>query len=188
MSELSVSVNRHDHVQGPANAPVTLVEYSDYECRESGDAHIVTKQVQALMGNRLRFVFRHFPLSELHPYAVPAALVAESAARQGKFWEMHNLLFAHQEKLGHESFIGYAEMLHLDIPQFMEGLESEEVAHKIRDDFVSGLQSGVRRTPTFYINGLKYRGSYELDQCMLAIQDATRKSALIHEHAFLSRR
>lgn len=145
-----------DHVQGPTSAPVTLVEYGDYQCPYCGMAHPIVKELQRSLGDQLRFVFRNFPLRDAHPHAEHAAETAESAAAQGKFWEMHDTLFENQERLDDRSLIGYADELGLDAEQVARDLDDGTWADRVRADFRSGVRSGVNGTPTFFINGARY--------------------------------
>jgi protein-disulfide isomerase len=157
---LTPPVNERDHVTGPDDAPVTLVEYGDYECPHCGRAHPVVKAVQRELEGQLRFVFRNFPLAEAHPHAVLAAQSAEAAGAQGRFWEMHDMIFEHQDALEPEDLVGYAEALGLDITRFKSEIEAGTYAKKVRDDFRSGVKSGVNGTPTFFVNGVRYDGSW----------------------------
>jgi Protein-disulfide isomerase len=158
--QLTPPVGAGDHVAGPDDAPVTLVEYGDYECPHCGLAHPIVKAVQQELGSQLRFVFRNFPLAEAHPHARLAAQAAEAAAAQGKFWEMHDIVFEHQDALEVEDLIGYAKSLGLDAAQFSRDLETGTYAKKVRDDFRNGVRSGVNGTPTFFVNGVRYDGSW----------------------------
>jgi len=163
MSEqLKNPVNGKDHIQGPASAPLVLVEYGDYQCPSCGESYLILKSVQQQLGNKLRFIFRNFPLEE-HPDAFGAAMAAEAAALQHKFWEMHDLLYSNQLYLGSEDLFSYAQEIGLDMEQFEEDLQSEALAAKIRADFDGGERSGVTGTPNFYINGEKYDGDWEDD-------------------------
>ena len=146
----------NDHAQGKADAPVTLVEYGDYECPHCGRAFPIVKRLQARLGAPLRFVFRNFPLAEAHPHATAAAEIAEAAALQGKFWEMHTVLFTHQQALEAADLQNYAEKLDLDIDKLAAALQSGAPAERVRADFQSGVRSGVNGTPTFFINGLRF--------------------------------
>ncbi|MEA2705275.1 MAG: hypothetical protein QOH22_63 [Gemmatimonadaceae bacterium] len=157
---LTPPVSERDHVAGPDDAPVTLVEYGDYECPHCGRAHPVIKTVQRELGGQLRFVFRNFPLAEAHPHALLAAQSAEAAGAQGKFWEMHDMIFEHQDALEPEDIVGYANALGLDIARFESELEGGTYVKKVRDDFRSGVKSGVNGTPTFFVNGIRYDGSW----------------------------
>jgi protein-disulfide isomerase len=166
---LPVSADR-DHIQGPADAPVTLLEYGDYECPYCGAAYPIVKQVQSRMGDRLRFVFRNFPITTSHPHAERAAEAAEAAASQATFWEMHDLLYENQKRLGDSDLHGYAEQLRLDLGAFDEDLAGHVHLERVREDFMSGVRSGVNGTPTFYINGVRHDGSYELESLLAALQ------------------
>ena len=169
--ELTLPVDDdRDHIQGPADAPVTLVEYGDYECPYCGAAYPIVKQVQARMGDRLRFVFRNFPITTSHPHAEQAAEAAEAAAAQGKFWEMHDLLYENQKRLDAADLHSYAEELELDVEAFDEDLTTHVHAARVHDDFMSGVRSGVNGTPTFYINGLRHDGGYQLESLLAALE------------------
>jgi len=160
-----------DHIQGLASAPVTLVEYGDYQCPFCGAAYPILKDVQARMGDGLRFVFRNFPISTSHPNAELAAEAAEAAAVQGRFWEMHDLLYENQDRLGGEDLHAYAERLGLDLETFDRELAGHAYAARVREDFMSGVHSGVNGTPTFYLNGSRYDGSYETESLLAALRD-----------------
>jgi protein-disulfide isomerase len=166
---LPVSEGR-DHLQGPTDAAVALVEYGDYECPYCGAAYPIIKEVQARMGGRLKFVFRNFPIATSHPHAEQAAEAAEAAAAQGKFWEMHDLLYENQKRLRDEDLRGYAEKLELDLDVFDRELVEHVHAARVREDFMSGVRSGVNGTPTFYIDGVRYDDSYDLETLLAALQ------------------
>jgi protein-disulfide isomerase len=166
-----VSADR-DHIQGPAEAPVTLVEYGDYECPYCGAAYPIVKEVQARLGEKLRFVFRNFPITTSHPHAQQAAEAAEAAASQGRFWEMHDVLYENQKRLRDPDLRDYAEQLGLDLQKFDEDLAEHVHAARVREDFMSGVRSGVNGTPTFYINGSRHDDSYEADTLLAALQRA----------------
>jgi protein-disulfide isomerase len=168
-AELKPPVNEADHVAGPDDAPITLVEYGDYECPHCGRAHPVVQRVQRELGTQLRFVFRNFPLAEAHPHAQLAAQAAEAAGAQGKFWEMHNMLFTHQDALEGDDIVGYAESLGLDIKRLARELEAGAYAKKVRADFRSGVRSGVNGTPTFFVNGSRYDGSWANEEAFLSV-------------------
>jgi len=175
-AELTPPVSALDHAIGPDDAPVTLVEYGDYECPYCGMAHPVVKAAQHELGNQLRFVFRNFPLAEAHPHARIAAQAAEAAGAQGRFWEMHDLLFENQNALEPQDLVGYARSLGLDIPQFERDLEAGTYAKKVRDDFRSGVKSGVNGTPTFFVNGERYDGSWANKEAFIsALRNAARQ-------------
>src|SRR5262249_15356800 len=168
---LPVSQER-DHIQGPANAPVTLVEYGDYQCPYCGQAYPIVKEVQRRMGDRLRFVFRNFPLTQVHPRAEHAAEAAECAAAQGAFWAMHDTLFENQRHLDDDALVRYARELGLDADMFVQEMTAHAYAGRVREDFMSGVRSGVNGTPTFFINGLRHDDSYDLDTLLAAIERA----------------
>jgi protein-disulfide isomerase len=167
---LTMLVSERDHLLGPVTAPVTLVEYGDYECPSCGQAHAVVKHLQRLLGCELCFVFRNFPLTTVHPHAQLAAEAAEAAGAQGKFWAMHDMLFAHQEALEPEDLVQYAAALGLDLHRFNSELATHVHAARVREDFMSGVRSGVNGTPTFFINGLRHNGSYDLATLLEAIK------------------
>jgi protein-disulfide isomerase len=158
-----------DHIQGPADAAVTLVEYGDYECPYCGAAYPIIKEVQARIGATLRFVFRNFPITTSHPHAEQAAEAAEAAAVQGRFWQMHDVLYENQKRLGAADLRGYAEQLGLDVEPFDEELAEHVHAERVREDFMSGVRSGVNGTPTFYINGARHDDSYDIETLLAAL-------------------
>jgi protein-disulfide isomerase len=161
-----------DHIQGPADAAVTLIEYGDYECPYCGAAYPIVKEVQARMAERLRFVFRNFPISTAHPHAEQAAEAAEAAATQGSFWEMHDLLYENQKRLRDEDLRSYAEKLGLDVGRFVSDLAEHVHADRVHEDFMSGVRSGVNGTPTFYINGARHDDSYDAETLLAALERA----------------
>ena len=167
---LTVPVTEKDHAQGPADAPVTLVEYGDYECPYCGRAYPVVKELQRRMGERMRFVFRNFPLNTLHEHAGVAAQAAEAAAAQGKFWEMHDILYEHQQEL--DDVQQYALRIGLEIYQFEADLSGEKYAKRVRDDFRGGVRSGVNGTPTFFINEVRYNGEHTVEAMLPALENA----------------
>jgi protein-disulfide isomerase len=161
-----------DHVQGAASAAVTLLQYGDYECPYCGEAYPVIKDVQARMGDRLRFVFRNFPISTSHPHAEHAAEAAEAADAQGEFWRMHDLLYERQRRLTDDDLHAYAEELGLDVERFDKEMAEHVHAARVDEDFMSGVRSGVNGTPTFYINGVRHDDSYEADVLLDALERA----------------
>jgi protein-disulfide isomerase len=169
---LSTPVGDGDHAQGSPTAAVVLVEYGDYECPYCRAAEPIVEELQRVLGDQLRFVFRHFPLTPVHPHAQRAAEAAEAAGTQGKFFEMHKRLFEQQEALGDEDLIRYADDLGLDAARFRDELDGRVHASRVRDDFRSGIASGARGTPTFYLDGVRYDGQVGLRQFLAAIQDA----------------
>lgn len=155
---LKPSVNSNDHIQGNANAELVIVEYGDYQCPYCGAAYPVLKELMKEFGNQVQFVFRNFPLSEMHQYARPAALAAEAANVQGKFWEMHDAIYENQQQLNENLLTEIAEKLSLNMPQFKEDMQSSKLAEKVDSDFESGVISGVNGTPSFFVNGKKFNG------------------------------
>jgi protein-disulfide isomerase len=172
MAKLRVPVGPGDHVQGPANASVTLVEYGDYECPHCGHAYSIVKALQKQFGNRLRFVFRNFPLRELHPHAEAAAETAEFAGEHRKFWEMHDLIFENQSALSERLLSELAQRLGLDTVALRESLRSGEFSERVARDFSGGVRSGVNGTPTFFINGARHDASFQFATIAAAIEVA----------------
>jgi protein-disulfide isomerase len=167
---LAVPVDEgRDHSQGSAKAPVTLVEYGDYECPYCGAAYPIVKELQDRMGERLRFVFRNFPITTSHPHAEQAAEAAEAAWSQGRFWEMHDLLFENQKRLRDEDLRAYAERIGLDLERFDKELSEHVHAPRVREDFMSGVRSGVNGTPTFFINDVRHDDGYDVDTLLAAL-------------------
>lgn len=174
MVRLKVPIGRGDHIQGELNAPVKLVEYGDFQCPNCGEAYPIVKKVQEEMGNKLCLVFRNFPLKELHEHAFSAALAAEAAGKQNKFWEMHDMLFENQDSLNDEDLLRYALSLDLNMRRFTKDMKSAETAKDVRDDFSGGVRSGVNGTPTFYINDIRYDGSYDYDTILKVLEKEVR--------------
>lgn len=173
-ARLTPPVSPRDHFQGSPRSLVTLVEYGDFECPHCGAAHPVVKQIQEAMGAKLRFVYRHFPLTRIHPHAQHAAEMSEAAAQHGKFWPMHDLLFERQDALDDRDLVAYAAALGIDPQWATAALADGRFQRRVRDDFASGVRSGVNGTPTFFINGERYDGSWEtlLDTLMEATINA----------------
>ncbi len=170
--KLTLPVSVRDHVRGPATAPVTLVEYGDYQCPYCGEANPIVDEIQRQLGNGLRFVFRNFPLTEVHPQAEHAAEAAEAAGAQGKFWEMHDTLYTHQDALDDRHLVAYGTALGLAPTEIHKALADHAYMGRIREDFMSGVRSGVNGTPTFFINGMRHDGSFDLDTLLAAITTA----------------
>jgi len=169
---LTIPVGPRDHVMGPADAPITLVEYGDFQCPYCGAAYPIVKQVRAHLGERVRFAFRNFPLTRIHQHAEHAAEAAEAAAAQGAFWQMHDRLFERQFALDDEHLLEYAAELGLDADRLGGELAAGTHRRRVRDDFLSGVKSGVNGTPTFFINGARHNGSYEADTLLAALEQA----------------
>ena len=165
-----------DHIQGPAGAEVTLVEYGDYECPYCGAAYPIVKRIQRQMGERLRFVFRNFPITTSHPHAEAAAEAAEAAGAQGRFSEMHDLLYENQRNLTDPELRSYAESLGLDLEQFDDELARHVHADRVREDFMSGVRSGVNGTPTFFINGMRHDSSFDYETLLGAVEIAAQSA------------
>ncbi len=172
MPRLTKPVNAADHTLGPKDAPVTLLEYGDFECPYCGAAYPIVSQIVQQMGNRLRFAFRHFPLTQAHPYAMAAAEASEAADTQGKFWEMYDTIFQHQDELDMEHLHDFASSIGLNMEEFDQDMANHTFEGKVQDDFMSGVRSGVNGTPTFFINGTRYEGPAELNAMMQALEEA----------------
>jgi protein-disulfide isomerase len=177
MSKLSLPVRKLDHIRGPHDAPVTLLEYGDLECPYCGQAHFVLDALQEELGSLFRLVFRHFPLTSIHPHAEEAALAAEAAGAQGRFWEMHDVLFENQRALEDENLVEYAQALDLDLSEFGDAMRTGKELPRIKEDFLSGVRSGVNGTPTFFINGERHDGSFEYPVLYAAIKQAAEAKA-----------
>jgi len=173
-NQLAVPVRRRDHIQGAMNAPLTLLEYGDYECPYCSQACELVKQITETLGARLRFVFRNFPLANIHPHAVHAAEAAEAAGAQGRFWEMHELLFAHQDALGDEDLGRYATELRLDDERVRREIDAGTHFGRIRNDFKNGVRSGVSGTPTFFVNDARYDGLLDSGSLIAALNESVR--------------
>lgn len=168
---------RRDHILGPRSATVTLLEYGDYECPYCGQAHYVLQELMMRMGDQVRLAFRNFPLAEIHPHAEQAAEAAEAAGAQGRFWEMHDMLFENRDALELEDLVGYAQIVGLDLGRFQIELLQRAYAPRVREDVVSGLRAGVRGTPTFFSNGRRHEGAWDLQSLTAAIAQALRLDA-----------
>lgn len=166
---LKVPVSSVDHIQGNQDAPLTLIEYGDYECPYCGMAYPIVKRIQKHFGDRLRFIFRNFPLIDSHPHAGIAAMTAEFAATKGKFWEMHDILYENQTSLELPDLMKYAKSLNIASDELKISIENELFAQKIQNDFIGGVKSGVNGTPTFFINGTRFNDSYEYENLVRAL-------------------
>jgi NhaA family Na+:H+ antiporter len=169
-----VTPNR-DHIRGPIDAPLTLLEYGDYECPYCGMAYVIVEDLIAQMGDQMRFVFRHFPLVDLHPHAERAAEAAEAAGAQGKYWDMHHMLFQNQENLSDPFLLGYARAIGLDVTRFTDDLATGIYRRKVAEDFISAVNSGVNGTPTFFINDVKHDGPWDAASLLAALQGAATR-------------
>ena len=172
-ARLQPGVGPEDHVQGPQDAPITLVEYGDFECSYCGQAYPIVKALQQRLGAHLRFAFRHFPLTEAHPHAEHAAEAAEAAGAHGRFWAMHDALYEHQQRLDDAALAAYAVAIGLDGGQLLEALDDGTFAPLVREDFMSGVRSGVNGTPAFFINGARWDGPWtDEDAFLLALHES----------------
>lgn len=154
-------VNKNDHAQGNLNSDLVIVEYGDYQCPYCGAAYPVLKALIKEFGGQVKFVFRNFPLSKIHQYAKPAAIAAEAANLQEKFWEMHDAIYENQQNLNELYLFELAEKIGLDISQFKDDIQKAELEEKVDSDFESGVMSGVNGTPSFFINETKFNGGAE---------------------------
>ncbi len=170
-SRLLLPICPLDHVRGPEDAPDTLVEYGDYECPDCGRLFVILRDLQRDLPCRLRIVFRHYPLSGVHRHAQQAAEAAEAAAAQGKFWEMHTLLFERQQDLRTKDLLRYAGELNLDVERFRHELKSEAFSERVRADFRAGVQNGVYGTPGLFLNGIRYDGEWDRDSLRSRLKD-----------------
>jgi protein-disulfide isomerase len=176
-SNLTLPVAERDHAVGPADAAVTLVEYGDYECPDCGNAYPIIQRLIKEMGPQLRFVFRNFPRSSVHPHAGVAALAAEAAASQGKFWEMHGLLYANQKNLDQVDLVRLAVRAGVEIYRFEADSAGERFARRVAEDYDSGVASGVVGTPTYFVNGVKYLGKKDYESLKGALEAAAASGA-----------
>jgi protein-disulfide isomerase len=180
MATLTPAVSARDHIAGHDDAPLTLVEYGDYQCPYCGEAHPVIQKLQKTLGKKLRFVFRNFPLTQAHPYALMAAEAAEAAALQGKFWQMHDFIYENQEALEPEALPVWAKKLGLDMKKFAAAIEEGSIEDRIEEDETSGVESGVNGTPTFFINGMIYEGEDDYESLHSAL---VREEMLAGKHS-----
>jgi protein-disulfide isomerase len=157
--KLRIPISEKDHVQGLAKAPLSLLLYGDYECPHSAHANSIIASLRRCFGDSLRFVFRHFPISQIHPSALNAAMAAEAADKQGKFWKMHDLLFENQRDLDQDVIVKCARQLNLNMEEFANDAVSPETESRILYDVYGGASSGISSTPTIYINGFRFSGS-----------------------------
>jgi len=173
MNRLSMPLSARDHTQGSRDATVELVEYGDYECPHCKAAHPIVKRLQAEFDTNLRFSYRHFPLIEIHPLAEPAAEAAEAAGAQGKFWQMHDLLFQYSPRLEAADLLAMAAEIDLDKGRFSDDLAARRHTRRVREDMESGANSGVNGTPAFFVNGVRHQGGYDFEslrESLLATQ------------------
>lgn len=172
MSRLTPPVNDRDHILGPPDAPVTLVEFGDYECPYCGMAYPIVESVRRRMGDSMRFVFRHFPLTQIHPHAQHSAEMAEAAGERGKFWQMHGALYLNQRALDDPDLVLYAAQIGIPPEWAATALRTHAFAPRVRDHFLSGVRSGVNGTPTFFINDVRHDGGWDERSLFAAVQNA----------------
>ena len=170
MTGLSIAVTAEDHIQGDRAAECSLVEYGDYQCPYCGQAYPIVKKLQKHFGKRLSLVFRNFPLTQMHPWAESAAEVAEFAGANGKFWEMHDLLYENQANFSNALFVELSENLDLLPSQLQTAVAEGTYRTRVRADFSGGVRSGVNGTPTFFINGHRHNESFDFDSLSDAIE------------------
>ncbi|NUR49965.1 MAG: DsbA family protein, partial [Hamadaea sp.] len=178
--DLAVEVDTdRDHIRGPADARITIVEYGDFECPHCGRAEPIMREL--LSGSaEIAYVWRHLPLTDVHPHAQLAAEAAEAAAEQGAFWEMHDVLLDHQGDLDLVDLVRYAEQLKLDTERFEEDLRTREGAARIAEDVDSADLSGVAGTPTFFVNGRRHHGAYDIDSLKAAVHAAKTRAVILN--------
>ncbi|QSX78928.1 DsbA family protein [Agrilutibacter solisilvae] len=172
MASLKVPVTTSDHILGASSGAVTLVEYGDYQCPHCAAAQLPVKQILSHYGGRICLVFRHFPLTEVHPMAGMAAETAEFAGGYGRFWEMHDAIFANQPRLSPELLLTLVSALELPAEEFQEALASGLHAPKVQAHFMGGVRSGVNGTPTFFVNGVRHDADYTFADLASSIDDA----------------
>jgi protein-disulfide isomerase len=172
---LAERVSERDHVLGPERAPVTVVEYADFQCPHSARAHLLLQELREAVGDKMRLVYRHLPLTQLHPYAAQAAEAAEVAGAHGKFWQMHDLLFDNQRHLKIANLREYAQRLELDMPRFIAEMDDEIYLQRVREHMQGGTRSHVRGTPTFFINGVIHDVSFGMHALMEGVEAALRR-------------
>jgi protein-disulfide isomerase len=165
----------YDHIQGPISAPINIVEYGDYECPYTGMAYPIVKELRRRLGDSICFVFRNFPLNEIHPHAQHAAEAAEAAGGQDKFWQMHDHLFEHQNELEDGHLLEYAKIVGLDTERFKKEISEHVYVPVINKSLKNGIKSGVEGTPTFFLNAVRYEDSWELETLFETIRSAIKK-------------
>lgn len=172
VSRLRTPVTEEDHIRGASDAPVTVVVYADFQCPHCGAAHPNLTELLRQRAEVVRLVFRHFPIINVHPYAENAAETAEAAGARGQFWTMHDWLFEHQDQLDPVHLSLGVQQLELPVDEVVEELRTHAHLGAVRDDFVSGIRSGVDHAPTFFVNGIRHDGSYALTELLAAVDQA----------------
>jgi len=171
-TQLKPEVNDKDHIQGNKAATIEIVEYGDFQCPSCGQAYPVIKKIQDVFGFQIRFIFRNFPLAESHQYATIAAIAAEAAALQDKYWEMHDAIYENQSELNEDLLYELAEQIGLDTDKFEMDVQNESLKEKVESDFESGMRCGVNGTPTFFVNGEKFDGG--ADDIYNVLEESTK--------------
>jgi len=166
---LTVPDSKRDHIRGAATAPISMLEYGDYECPFCAEVQPIVTEIQERLLDDLCFAFRHFPLTTVHPHSEHAAEAAEAAGAQGSFWRIHDILFQNPQALEDEDLVQYASLLGLDEVRLIREVEAGAHAGRVRDDFKSGVRAGVNGTPTFFINGERYDGARGLEEMLAAL-------------------
>jgi len=178
---IAAAIAASDHVKGSANAQVTLVEYGDFESPHCGRAYPIVKEIHRRLGAELRFVYRHFPLRDVHPHAERAAEAAEAAGAQGEFWWMHDILFENQTDLDEVSLIRYAERTRLDVQRFAADLQQGTYSRQVQQDYAAGVHGGVQSAPTFFIDGVRHDLSFDLETLLFAVESAAWRKRVVAE-------
>ena len=175
---LNPPVSKRDHTLGPPNAAIVVMEYGDFECPFCAAAEPILHALRRALPNSLLLAFRHFPMAEAHPHSLHAAEAAEAAGAQGKFWRMHDCLLANQDALEDDDLIDYAAEIGCDVDQFVGDMADNRYAPRVREDFLSGVRSGVNGTPCLFINGMRYDGPRDLDSLLAAVEQLAAKDRL----------
>jgi formate-nitrite transporter family protein len=171
---LHIPVSEYDHIRGQTDAPLTLLEYGDYECPDCEHAAPIVIKLRKEFGDRLRFVFRHFPNSAIHTHASESAQAAEAAGAQGKFWEMHDVLYKHQKDLADHDIAHFGLLVGAEVYRLQADLSASRYAGRVAQDYDSGVKNGVKGTPTFFINGKRYHGPVTFEALQAALEKAAR--------------
>ena len=172
-ARLRIPVTERDHVRGPVDAPVTIVEYGDFQCRFCGAAYPNLAEVLRQRADMVRLAYRHFPITNVHPYAESAAETAEAAAARGRFWEMYDWLYQHQDQLDPVHLSLGVEQIGLSPEEIAAEVGRQEYADRVRQDFVGGIRSGVNGTPTLFVNDVRHDGGYDLAELLAVVDAAT---------------
>ncbi|WP_414551454.1 DsbA family protein [Anabaena sp. CCY 0017] len=177
-NRLSVPISDcdHRHTQGAIDAPIVLVKYGNYQCPHSGEAHRIIPKIQQQLGNKIYFVYRHFPQTQIYPQSQKAAEAAEIAGAQGKFWQMHDTLFKCQNELNNGYLVEYAQQLGLNIPQFLRDMTNHAYADRVNQDWQSGVRNGVTDTPAFFINGDRYENACDFQNLLQTLLEAVKQT------------